>query len=169
MKNQPVRQSFIQENIFLIIACAAIVVIFGLIALKKFNYLFAQPIENSFQAIADSPVIAGETEISGQVFVVTKGGENYKMGLVTVLFVKEKATGGALPVGEVKTDADGKFTLKLPKGNYLVYALAQRTIYKETEHYSWKVPIALTKDKEQLFLSNDNLDLTHKPNKDEQE
>jgi len=56
-----------------------------------------------------------------------------------------------------KTDADGKFSLKLPSGKrFMIFARAKRQVMSETEEYVWLLGGATAIPKK-LFLSNDNL------------
>ena len=105
------------------------------------------------ESIKDTPLIAGETEIDGQIFVVTQGAGTYKLSLVSVFVQKQSGE----PVATVKTDADGKFSLKLPRGEYAFKAYASRKVWDETEFYEWDVPVRLEQAKQQVFLSNDNV------------
>jgi len=64
------------------------------------------------------------------------------------------------PLKRVKSDADGKFKIRVPReGTYVLAARASREIGQSTEHYIWivrLVPEALS-ETPQIFLSNDNL------------
>jgi hypothetical protein len=57
-----------------------------------------------------------------------------------------------------KTDADGKFSLKLKPGKYALRAVSERVIGRERETYCWFlwVQIGLKTDN-RIMLSNDNL------------
>jgi hypothetical protein len=59
----------------------------------------------------------------------------------------------------VKTDADGKFSVKLPnKGHYVIVAESSRLIPTEREIYRWLVTVKLPNEHDQpVILSNDNL------------
>lgn len=65
----------------------------------------------------------------------------------------------------VKTDADGKFRMEMPrKGEFIITALASRAVGNTTEEYIWVVPISLEgKSHEQIFLSNDNMTSSDSP------
>jgi hypothetical protein len=143
------------------------------------------------------------SDISGQCFIVTKGGENIKLGLITIAIYDPKTmdsfnkfagdymrlvdkaadllmdstdstaldkTDGILemaydgykispaPLASVKTDADGKFTLKrLPKGDFILFAYGSRNVGDKIEHYVWQLKAAQVRGQTQLFLSNDNM------------
>jgi len=58
-----------------------------------------------------------------------------------------------------KSDADGRFTTKLPRGTYLVAATADRLVGTHRELYAWSFWVKVTpkSSDDQLFLSNDNL------------
>jgi len=56
-----------------------------------------------------------------------------------------------------KTDADGVFTLELPKDSkYIVLARAERSVGESHEEYCWMVPVSVTGKQSKVFLSNDN-------------
>ncbi len=59
-------------------------------------------------------------------------------------------------VASTKTDADGKFSVKLKNGNYVVIAESGRAIGKENELYTWLVKLRVDADSK-LFLANDNM------------
>src|SRR5206468_10466475 len=67
------------------------------------------------------------------------------------------------PETEAKTDADGKFSVTVPRsGSYLLAARAERET--PAEKYFWIVPV--TEDmlkRGSVFLSNDNLMLANPP------
>lgn len=56
-----------------------------------------------------------------------------------------------------KTDADGKFALKLPSGKYVITASSSREVFSSTETYHWLVAVEASNIKQPLILSNDNL------------
>ncbi len=60
------------------------------------------------------------------------------------------------PMATAKTDADGKFTLPLPSGKYVIAAKTSRRVGDDTEVYSWLVSLDLTASGQTLMLSNDN-------------
>jgi hypothetical protein len=82
---------------------------------------------------------------------------------------RKKYTGGSffmsgLPTPELttKTDADGKFMLRLKPGKYAIAAYAQRTIIDSTEKHYWLVWTAVRSSQpKRLMLSNDNLFEAH--------
>ena len=55
-----------------------------------------------------------------------------------------------------KTDADGKFSFKIPSGSYVLVANSRRSAGKETEFYNWMVKVTVDADKK-VMLANDNL------------
>ena len=59
-------------------------------------------------------------------------------------------------VQTTKTDADGKFSFKVPSGSYVLVAASSRRTGKETESYYWMVRVPLDADKK-MMLANDNL------------
>ncbi len=62
-------------------------------------------------------------------------------------------------ISSVKTDADGKFKLMVPRSDeFVLAASASREVGSESESYLWIVVDSLgRKDRGQIFLSNDNL------------
>lgn len=62
-------------------------------------------------------------------------------------------------VAVAKTDADGKFTLKMPRvGTFAVTASASRLVGEKTETYNWMVWTSLDgQPSKRLMLSNDNM------------
>ena len=63
------------------------------------------------------------------------------------------------PVAVTKTDADGRFTVRLYVGkDYIFYAHSDRRVGSATEHYAWVIKtVALKKPSDRIVLSNDNL------------
>jgi hypothetical protein len=165
-----------------------------------------------------------DIDVSGDVFIVTKGGENIKLGLVEVnvfpdsvfkSFLKNKLqaaksdllqykplkeklrkeldgtqisnwekyklifhkwaelkdelidkyiNGGFLMTDlptslvKTKTDADGKFIIKLKPDNYAIVASASRIVGDKTEKYYWIIWFTVdSKKQNRIMLSNDNL------------
>lgn len=68
-------------------------------------------------------VLGGETEISGEVFLVTKGGSNVKIGLAEIKLQNRKTD----EIFKTTTNADGRFTLKAPYGEYILTANGSRS------------------------------------------
>lgn len=73
-------------------------------------------------------------------------------------------TGGAflidgmpVPLAAAKTDADGKFGIKLRAGKYVVVATAGRSLGTSEEKYYWLVKTDTSTQDQSLMLSNDNL------------
>lgn len=56
-----------------------------------------------------------------------------------------------------KTDADGRFTLTLPKGKYVIAANSNRNVINVVETYHWLVWVDSSSANQKLMLSNDNL------------
>lgn len=118
-----------------------------------------------------------QQKISGQVFIVTKGRDNVKLGLVGVHALSDEQLktavvtafeGKAIPANEplaerlfailpppaATTDADGQFALTA-KGRVWLLAKAERNAGNSTESYVWVVP---TKGEDgKLLLANDKL------------
>ena len=63
-----------------------------------------------------------------------------------------------LAAAKAKTDVDGKFSMKLPPGEYIIAATSSRTAFsKEEETYFWLVKVDTTTANQFIMLSNDNL------------
>ena len=125
-------------------------------------------------------VSCSKKEVKGEVFIVTQGAGNYKLGLVNILAIPEDSIKTyasnkssteffldpdkyftQLPhgVATATTDADGKFTLKLPKaGRYVFAARAERKVVDKTEKYYWLVWASVYgNESKTVTLSNNNL------------
>jgi hypothetical protein len=61
------------------------------------------------------------------------------------------------PFADVQTDADGKFTMTMPVGEYVLAAKAQRTVFIEEKHYCWLVKFDMGSVTRSFQLSNENL------------
>ena len=66
------------------------------------------------------------------------------------------------PLQTTKTDADGKFSFKVPKGSYVLAALSERMGGGEREYYGWLVRAKVTGDTT-IMLANDNLSSSESP------
>ena len=66
------------------------------------------------------------------------------------------------PLLMTKTDADGKFTFKIPNGSYVLAAASSRAAGKETEFYHWMIQVIADADKN-VMLANDNLSTSGSP------
>lgn len=60
-------------------------------------------------------------------------------------------------IAKSKTDIDGKFTLTLPTGKYVIVARSDRVVIKGDENYYWLVLVDTSSPNQSLMLSNDNL------------
>ena len=112
--------------------------------------------------------------LSGQVFVSTQGGENFKLGAVQVSLFARDAIDALLaglkayvddlgsPIQTAETDADGKFVIEIPKaGAFVIAAQARRSIREKTERYYWLQPVSLEGQQQRVQnLSNNNLTST---------
>jgi hypothetical protein len=107
-----------------------------------------------------------DLHLNGEVFIVTNGRENYKLGLVPIRIV-EVGENEPVYVGEViaeaKSNSDGKFTVLLPPGKYKIFASAKRDVIGKLEKYSWAVPVNLKDDNQTIILGNDNLSPEERP------
>lgn len=81
-------------------------------------------------------------------------GAFYIMGLPNLV---RGLTDGA---AATKTDADGRFSLKLKSGRYAVVAITSRTVGGEQEFLYWFIWVDAGKEK-RVILSNDNLMATN--------
>ncbi len=61
------------------------------------------------------------------------------------------------PQATSKTDADGRFTLTLPSGKYVLVATTSRRVVASNEVYYWLVSVDTSAPPIPLMLSNDNL------------
>lgn len=96
--------------------------------------------------------------MQGEIFIVTNGKENVRLGLVTVQITNTSGNSRVyVPDYETKSNSDGKFSIRLPVGNYKVVAQSRRYVLGEIEKYYWDVPITLTEVGSTILLSNDNL------------
>ena len=66
------------------------------------------------------------TELNGEVFVVTQGSGNLKIGLAEIVVENQ----GTKQIFKATTNADGKFFIVVPSGSYLLNANSTRT-YQE--------------------------------------
>ena len=63
------------------------------------------------------------------------------------------------PLASVKTDADGKFRVEMPRnGEFIITASTSRAVGNRSEEYIWVMSVSLEgKQRAQIFLSNDNM------------
>lgn len=118
---------------------------------------------------------AGDTSentlsIEGQVFIATAGAGAYKFGNVDVYAFdvaawqsfSQRSQGGVRlprPIHKVTTDADGKFTLKVPVDRaFFIFAQASRLrtagLDSWTERFEWRVPMSAVREGQLLRLSD---------------
>jgi hypothetical protein len=107
-----------------------------------------------------------QTQYHGQMFIVTKGAGNYKMGGVTV-YVLPASTWDDLqsivepvylpkPLAAPVSDSDGKFQFSLPKGMpFILLAQGKRLAWNVEEKYEWCVKSQDLSTPE-ILLSNNN-------------
>ncbi len=124
-----------------------------------------------------------EGQLTGEVFIVTRGGQNVRLGLVEVRAIpaetltpfiiakmapaKEEELnapeyffeGLPVAVASAMTDADGKFSMTLNrKQRYALAAHATRNIGDTTEKYFWLFWVSLDgKGSKRILISNDTL------------
>jgi hypothetical protein len=117
------------------------------------------------QPIIPSAVQAGNV-IEGQAFIVTRGAGNYKLGGMTIYAFPGDRMGAfdgsstvdlGEPTATAKTDADGKFKLKLPNSeDYFVFARSMRLAGSSQEDYEWIVKSSEITDRTNVLLENSN-------------
>lgn len=110
-----------------------------------------------------------ESEISGEVFVATKGGQNIKLGALPIYVFKKSSVAGYQEVNQsvfkflssavkkVVSDSEGKFSVKLPRGEYYLAAEAERDVFGKTENYQWTIPVSADKEKISVSMNNQNM------------
>jgi hypothetical protein len=133
-----------------IILASILLVGFGVFLAKQFNL---EQTNNDVQ----KGFFIQEGHLEGEIFIVTQGGQNFKLGLVPVMVSSVDENGKKRIVRELKTNSDGKFNLTLPRGRYEISASSSRRIFDKTEYYTWIIPVELTQEKQIIMLSNDNL------------
>jgi hypothetical protein len=109
---------------------------------------------------------AAKREITGQVFVTTRGAGAYKFSGVTVYAFPMSAWETwantnvnpvelPRPLAKTVTDGDGRFTLKVAEGTpCFVFAQASRLAGSQHEENEWHVPV---KGDGPVLLNNSNL------------
>lgn len=65
----------------------------------------------------------------------------------------------SVPVADADiTDESGQYSLRLPRGDYYIFAHGSRKVYTTTERYSWAVPVsAPSRQAEKCLLGNMNI------------
>ncbi len=149
----------------------------------KVKFLFLACLLAIFSGCASTPK---EAELTGEIFIATRGGQNFKLGAVKVSAIplvktedyiagrkvadadKNKTSAWYfrdLPpsVAQTTTDSEGKFVLSVPTGEYAIAATASRDIVGETETYHWLVKVNVNKEKQTVTLSNVNLTTSGSP------
>lgn len=116
---------------------------------------------------------SGNTDtVEGQVFIQTAGAGSYKFGEVDVYAFDlallqnfHHPSQGVVrlprPIHRTTTDADGRFTLKLPRDRpYFIFAQASRLRVAGpdtwTERFEWRVPMDAVRAGKPLLLSSDH-------------
>ena len=111
-----------------------------------------------FQSLSWKEDTPKEALLQGEIFIVTNGKVNVKLGAVTIQITNTSGNSRAyVPDYETKSNSDGKFSIRLPVGNYKVVAQSRRYVFGEIEKYYWDVPITITEAGNTVLLSNDNL------------
>lgn len=109
---------------------------------------------------------AAKTKVQGQVFITTQGAGAYKFSNVTVYafpiesFEVWKMTNInpvqlPKPLAKATTDADGKFSIDVPKGPaFFLFAQASRMFSDgSSARYEWHAPSGEFKRMDQVYLS----------------
>lgn len=107
-------------------------------------------------------------QIAGQVFITTRGTGSYKFSDVdvyafaasarTIWESRSNPVRLPKPLAQAKTDADGRFEMRLPKGTpFILFAQAYRQVpagsQLATESFEWRAPSAEMKDLSQINLA----------------
>lgn len=108
-----------------------------------------------------------ETEVKGEIFVSTQGGQIYKLGAVPVNIYRKSTLEGLSknasesmkPLLTTQTDSDGKFSAKLPYGEYTITSRAKRKFFETEERYYWGVDVKADSAETKVVLNNNNLEL----------
>jgi hypothetical protein len=111
---------------------------------------------------------ARQTEITGEVYVVTEGRQTVKLSGSQV-FIRHKSDLSVLekmtkenalevlrtlpaPVAVTTTDSEGRFKIAVPPGEYAIEVEETRAIGRDKEFYCWLVPA-----NGHVVLNNSNL------------
>lgn len=112
-------------------------------------------------------------EITGEVYITTKGRSTVKMSGTAIHVLDYQAVKDVMersytsdlyeylkqmppPIAGTNTDADGKFAIKLKPGRYVLTSLDQRDVGGQTEFYQWLVLVDAPADTK-ITLNNSNL------------
>lgn len=111
---------------------------------------------------------AGSDSVSykGQAFITTRGDGSYKLSGMTVYVFNENVAGFfesnqvidlPKPLAKTTTDADGKFSFRLPAGTpFFVFAQGSRSLGKFSEIYEWRILSSAITDNNSVLLMNNN-------------
>lgn len=103
-----------------------------------------------------------QTEIKGDIFFTRGNGQSLRFSAVTVKIVKkEKAANSEISIADTDyfatSDADGKFSVKIPNGEYTAAAdVAGQDGYGDPVNYQWRVPFTANGGEKKLSLNNLN-------------
>jgi len=121
--------------------------------------------------------VTTKAKLGGQIFIVTQGGENIKLGDVHVGLYTAKQMALLLDLAKMygtsslseflptsledaTSDPEGYYSMMVPAGTdnqgYYLYAYASRLAGDTKEEYYWLVPVPDKTDKP-FFLTNDNI------------
>jgi hypothetical protein len=117
------------------------------------------------QSAIPSAVQSGNV-VEGQAFIATRGAGSYKIGGMTIYAFPGDRMGAfdgsstvdlGEPIATAKTDADGKFKLKLPNAeDYFLFARSTRLAGRNQEDYEWIVKSSEITDRTNVLLENSN-------------
>jgi hypothetical protein len=113
------------------------------------------------------------SEITGEVYVFTKGRETVKLSGSTVYVYEgvaaqnylsnstetdkwERLKGLPKPVFQTDADSNGQFKIAVPQGTYYLVVVEDRATQTSVEFYQWLVPVDASKDV-RVTLDNSNL------------
>lgn len=108
-----------------------------------------------------------QTDIKGDIFLASNDEQPNRFPAMQIKFIKKekfnKSGSDEIAMTDVDyfatTDADGKFSVRLPKGEYIAAADFKREKSSEYrtfyEHYYWRVPF--TTETKNISLNNSNM------------
>jgi hypothetical protein len=121
-------------------------------------------------ALLSPPFRSSTVEVSGEIYVVTAGRETvpltgakvYAFRLADVRSHLLRTASDASPLEQMKglephgdavADSSGRFSIRVPRGEYAIGAVEHRQVGEKTEYYQWLVPATSSP----VTLSNNNL------------
>jgi hypothetical protein len=107
-----------------------------------------------------------QTEIKGDVFLTNSDDEAIRLSTITVKIIKkgkvENIGSDEISMTDVDyfatTGADGKFSVKVPNGEYIVTADFMRVEFEKLRyHYYWRVPFTASGGEKRIDLNRMNV------------